>query len=156
MASAQPTLMQRLLSKEFRAYLTSTHFWGPVANWGLPLAAFNDLNKSPEYISGKMTGGASIQTICYFTIYINIIYHDLRCGSADDLLVAVYAVRLDGAASKPLVACLSRHERDPAIDSIISICGFLLVRRYFRVRNFAFILLVSSRRFRPRPRVRRP
>ena len=46
---------QKLSSPEFRKYLTSTHFWGPVANWGLPLAAWNDMHKSPEFISGKMT-----------------------------------------------------------------------------------------------------
>ncbi|KAG0164943.1 pyruvate transporter mpc1 [Apophysomyces sp. BC1015] len=33
----------------------STHFWGPVANWGIPLAAIADLKKDPEYISGNMT-----------------------------------------------------------------------------------------------------
>ena len=33
----------------------SQHFWGPVANWGLPLAAMADMKKSPEFISGKMT-----------------------------------------------------------------------------------------------------
>ncbi|KAL6040875.1 hypothetical protein STEG23_037851 [Scotinomys teguina] len=31
------------------------HFWGPVANWGLPIAAINDMKKSPEIISGRMT-----------------------------------------------------------------------------------------------------
>ncbi|KAM8753164.1 mitochondrial pyruvate carrier 1-like protein [Rhynchonycteris naso] len=42
-------------TKEFRDYLTSTHFWGPMGNWGLPLAAFNDMKASPEIISGRMT-----------------------------------------------------------------------------------------------------
>ncbi|XP_004645651.1 mitochondrial pyruvate carrier 1-like protein [Octodon degus] len=42
-------------TKEFRDYLTSTHFWGPVANWGLPLAAFNDMKAPPDIISGRMT-----------------------------------------------------------------------------------------------------
>ncbi|XP_017363798.2 mitochondrial pyruvate carrier 1 [Cebus imitator] len=42
-------------SKDFRDYLMSTHFWGPVANWGLPIAAINDMKKSPEIISGRMT-----------------------------------------------------------------------------------------------------
>ncbi|ELK07139.1 mitochondrial pyruvate carrier 1-like protein [Pteropus alecto] len=42
-------------TKEFRDYITSTHFWGPVANWGLPLAAFRDMKASPEIISGRMT-----------------------------------------------------------------------------------------------------
>ncbi|CAF1611086.1 unnamed protein product, partial [Didymodactylos carnosus] len=31
------------------------HFWGPIANWGLPLAALADLKKDPSIISGKMT-----------------------------------------------------------------------------------------------------
>lgn len=35
------------------------HFWGPVANWGLPIAAINDMKKSPEIISGRMTFGKS-------------------------------------------------------------------------------------------------
>ncbi|XP_020822782.1 mitochondrial pyruvate carrier 1-like protein [Phascolarctos cinereus] len=42
-------------TKEFRQYVKSTHFWGPVANWGLPLAAFKDMRASPEIISGRMT-----------------------------------------------------------------------------------------------------
>uniref|UniRef100_G1QDZ7 Mitochondrial pyruvate carrier n=2 Tax=Myotis lucifugus TaxID=59463 RepID=G1QDZ7_MYOLU len=42
-------------NKEFRDYVTSTHFWGPLANWGLPLAAFRDMKASPEIISGRMT-----------------------------------------------------------------------------------------------------
>lgn len=44
-----------LTSKDFRSYLMSTHFWGPVANWGIPAAAIADLKKDPEIISGKMT-----------------------------------------------------------------------------------------------------
>jgi len=44
-----------LKSKEMRDYLTSTHFWGPVANWGIPIAAIADTKKDPKYISGKMT-----------------------------------------------------------------------------------------------------
>lgn len=35
----------------------STHFWGPIANWGIPIAALSDVRKDPELISGKMTGG---------------------------------------------------------------------------------------------------
>ncbi|KAF7484727.1 mitochondrial pyruvate carrier 1-like protein [Marmota monax] len=42
-------------TKEFRDYVTSTHFWGPVANWGLPLAALRDMKASLELISGRMT-----------------------------------------------------------------------------------------------------
>lgn len=48
-------LVDQLKSKEFRQYLMSTHFWGPIANWGIPLAALADTQKHPMYISGKMT-----------------------------------------------------------------------------------------------------
>ncbi|XP_022081742.1 mitochondrial pyruvate carrier 1-like [Acanthaster planci] len=36
-------------------YFFSTHFWGPVANWGIPLAALSDMKKDPEIISPRMT-----------------------------------------------------------------------------------------------------
>lgn len=42
-------------AKEWQSYFLSTHFWGPVANWGLPIAAIADLKKNPEVISGNMT-----------------------------------------------------------------------------------------------------
>ncbi|XP_055852840.1 mitochondrial pyruvate carrier 1 [Episyrphus balteatus] len=44
-----------LKSKEFRDYLMSTHFWGPVANWGIPIAAIADFKKDPKFISPTMT-----------------------------------------------------------------------------------------------------
>ncbi|XP_030370448.1 mitochondrial pyruvate carrier 1 [Scaptodrosophila lebanonensis] len=47
--------MATTASKEWRDYFMSTHFWGPVANWGIPLAAIADTQKSPKFISGKMT-----------------------------------------------------------------------------------------------------
>ncbi|XP_037027244.1 mitochondrial pyruvate carrier 1 [Bradysia coprophila] len=47
--------VESLKSKEFRDYLMSTHFWGPVANWGIPIAALTDIRKDPKFISGKMT-----------------------------------------------------------------------------------------------------
>jgi len=48
-------LVNNLKSKDFREYLMSTHFWGPIANWGIPIAALADIRKNPEIISGKMT-----------------------------------------------------------------------------------------------------
>eukprot|EP01112_Ceratiomyxa_fruticulosa_P009961 TRINITY_DN2614_c0_g1_i1.p1 TRINITY_DN2614_c0_g1~~TRINITY_DN2614_c0_g1_i1.p1 ORF type:complete len:109 (+),score=15.52 TRINITY_DN2614_c0_g1_i1:384-710(+) len=35
--------------------IKTTHFWGPVANWGFVLAGLWDLNKDPENVSGAMT-----------------------------------------------------------------------------------------------------
>lgn len=45
--------------------MLSTHFWGPVANWGLPLAAYNDLSKSPEIISPNMTSAMVVYSILF-------------------------------------------------------------------------------------------
>ncbi|XP_013203749.2 LOW QUALITY PROTEIN: mitochondrial pyruvate carrier 1-like protein [Microtus ochrogaster] len=42
-------------TKEFRDYITNTHFWGPVANWGLPMVAFRDMKAPPAIVSGRMT-----------------------------------------------------------------------------------------------------
>lgn len=39
------------------------HFWGPVANWGLPLAALADMKKDPEIISPKMTTGTVVAAV---------------------------------------------------------------------------------------------
>uniref|UniRef100_UPI00398EC899 mitochondrial pyruvate carrier 1 isoform X2 n=1 Tax=Pristiophorus japonicus TaxID=55135 RepID=UPI00398EC899 len=59
-----------LKSKDFRDYLMSTHFWGPVANWGLPIAAFNDMKKTPEIISGRMT----FALCCYSLLFMRFAY----------------------------------------------------------------------------------
>ncbi|XP_033225468.1 mitochondrial pyruvate carrier 1 [Belonocnema kinseyi] len=48
-------ILRTLKSKETREYLMSTHFWGPLANWGIPIAAIADIQRDPKYISGKMT-----------------------------------------------------------------------------------------------------
>ncbi|CAJ1048858.1 mitochondrial pyruvate carrier 1 [Xyrichtys novacula] len=50
--------------------LKSTHFWGPVANWGLPIAAITDMKKSPEIISGRMTFALS----CYSLLFMRFAY----------------------------------------------------------------------------------
>lgn len=54
-----------LKSPAGRQYFVSTHFWGPVANWGLPIAAFADLSKEPEIISGGMTTALGAYSICF-------------------------------------------------------------------------------------------
>ncbi|XP_037376603.1 mitochondrial pyruvate carrier 1 isoform X2 [Talpa occidentalis] len=59
-----------LRSRDFRDYLLSTHFWGPVANWGLPIAAINDMKKSPEIISGRMT----FALCCYSLTFMRFAY----------------------------------------------------------------------------------
>ncbi|XP_004588035.2 mitochondrial pyruvate carrier 1-like protein [Ochotona princeps] len=83
-------------TKEFRNYITSTHFWGPVANWGLPLAAYKDMKESPEIISGRMTTAL----IFYSLIFMRFAYRVqprnlllLACHSANVTLQSIQASR---------------------------------------------------------------
>ncbi|KAH1190556.1 Mitochondrial pyruvate carrier 1 [Glycine max] len=55
----------------FRAFWNSpvgprtTHFWGPIANWGFVAAGLADLNKPPEMISGNMTGAMCVYSALF-------------------------------------------------------------------------------------------
>jgi len=60
------TFFNWLRSPAAREYFFSTHFWGPVANWGLPLAAITDLGKDEEMISGTMTSALA----CYSFVFM--------------------------------------------------------------------------------------
>ncbi|RIA94572.1 brain protein 44-like protein 2-like protein [Glomus cerebriforme] len=72
MASYVGRLFQQIKSKEFRDYLMSTHFWGPVANWGLPLAAIADSRKDPEIISPKMTTAMLIYSATFMRFAVKV------------------------------------------------------------------------------------
>ncbi|OQR76178.1 brain protein 44 protein 2-like, partial [Tropilaelaps mercedesae] len=48
------------------------HFWGPVANWGLPLAAITDIKKDPEFISGKMTVALAMYSAVFMRFAIKV------------------------------------------------------------------------------------
>ncbi|XP_069895329.1 mitochondrial pyruvate carrier 1-like protein [Dipodomys merriami] len=76
-----------VMTKEFREYLTSTHFWGPVANWGLPLAAIKDTKAPPDIISGRMTTAL----IFYSTAFMRFAY---RVQPRNYLLLACHATNV--------------------------------------------------------------
>lgn len=65
MAALGRKLIDSLKSKEFREYLMSTHFWGPVANWGIPIAALADIKKDPKIISGTMTTALCLYSMVF-------------------------------------------------------------------------------------------
>lgn len=56
------SLLQRLPNKE---YFLSTHFWGPMANWGIVLAGMVDMTKSPEIISTPMTSALCVYSLLF-------------------------------------------------------------------------------------------
>lgn len=54
--AATRSFIQKYINKETLKYVFTTHFWGPVSNFGIPIAAIYDLKKDPTVISGPMTG----------------------------------------------------------------------------------------------------
>lgn len=43
----------------------TTHFWGPVSNFGIPVAAIYDLKKDQKTISGPMTGALVVYSAVF-------------------------------------------------------------------------------------------
>uniref|UniRef100_A0A7N4P406 Mitochondrial pyruvate carrier n=1 Tax=Sarcophilus harrisii TaxID=9305 RepID=A0A7N4P406_SARHA len=64
-----------------------THFWGPAANWGLPLAALKDMRASPEIISGRMT----VALMCYSLAFMRFAY---RVQPRNWLLLACHSTNV--------------------------------------------------------------
>ncbi|KAJ0177989.1 hypothetical protein K1T71_006862 [Dendrolimus kikuchii] len=65
MSGAIKNFFVQLKSKEFRSYLMSTHFWGPVMNWSIPIATISDTRKDPSFISGKMTLALTLYSLMF-------------------------------------------------------------------------------------------
>ncbi|KUJ22325.1 UPF0041-domain-containing protein [Mollisia scopiformis] len=65
MASFFRAINSRIRAHPVLNYVCSTHFWGPVSNFGIPIAAVMDTQKSPELISGKMTGALVIYSATF-------------------------------------------------------------------------------------------
>uniref|UniRef100_A0A1A9Z8B7 Mitochondrial pyruvate carrier n=1 Tax=Glossina pallidipes TaxID=7398 RepID=A0A1A9Z8B7_GLOPL len=65
-------IVENLKSKEMRDYFMSTHFWGPVANWGIPLAAIADIRSDPKYISGKMTLALTVYSAVFMRFALKV------------------------------------------------------------------------------------
>jgi len=79
------TFMKWLRTPAARDYFFSTHFWGPVANWGLPMAAILDvMHKDEEFISGPMTTALS----CYSLVFMRFAW---RVQPRNYLLFACHA-----------------------------------------------------------------
>ncbi|KAI1637962.1 UPF0041-domain-containing protein [Biscogniauxia mediterranea] len=55
MAAFFKAINAKIRSNPTVSYFCSTHFWGPASNFGIPVAAVMDAQKSPELISGHMT-----------------------------------------------------------------------------------------------------
>ncbi|KAI9795371.1 MAG: pyruvate transporter mpc1 [Piccolia ochrophora] len=65
MASLISAANAKIRSHPVLNYVCSTHFWGPVSNFGIPIAAVMDTQKDPDIISGKMTGALVIYSATF-------------------------------------------------------------------------------------------
>lgn len=64
--SAAQKFSQKVFNKETLKYVFTTHFWGPVSNFGIPIAAILDLkNKPEETISGPMTAALVVYSAVF-------------------------------------------------------------------------------------------
>ncbi|KAH6660224.1 hypothetical protein BKA67DRAFT_547323 [Truncatella angustata] len=65
MAAFFKAVNAKIRSNPTLSYFCSTHFWGPASNFGIPLAAIADAQKSPDLISGQMTGALAIYSATF-------------------------------------------------------------------------------------------
>ncbi|XP_065907826.1 mitochondrial pyruvate carrier 1-like [Dysidea avara] len=68
-----PTVKWICSSSRYRPPLDyfSTHFWGPIANWGIPIAAITDAYyRGPEIISGRVTVALCIYSALFMRFSI--------------------------------------------------------------------------------------
>lgn len=50
----------------------TTHFWGPISNWGISLAAMKDMNKPKEMVSGPMTVALCIYSLLFMRFALRV------------------------------------------------------------------------------------
>ncbi|KAK7940788.1 UPF0041 domain-containing protein [Apiospora aurea] len=65
MAAFFKAINAKIRSNPTVSYFCSTHFWGPVSNFGIPVAAVMDTQKSPDLISGQMTAALCIYSATF-------------------------------------------------------------------------------------------
>lgn len=64
--AASQSILSKIFAKENISYIFTTHFWGPVSNFGIPVAAIMDLrNKPADNISGPMTGALVVYSAVF-------------------------------------------------------------------------------------------
>ncbi|CDF40194.1 Brain protein 44-like protein (synonym of apoptosis-regulating basic protein) [Chondrus crispus] len=50
----------------------TSHFWGPVTNWGISLAALKDMTKPPEKVSPNMTAALCVYSLLFMRFAIKV------------------------------------------------------------------------------------
>ncbi|EFJ51358.1 hypothetical protein VOLCADRAFT_79838 [Volvox carteri f. nagariensis] len=98
----------------------TTHFWGPVANWGFVLAGLADMRKDPEYISPNMTGVMCIYSLLFMRFAWEVKprnYLLLACHASNETVQLYQLSRWyawSAAGGRPAHADVTRVEAPPA------------------------------------------
>lgn len=50
----------------------TTHFWGPITNWGISLAALRDMSKPPELVSERMTVALMVYSLLFMRFALRV------------------------------------------------------------------------------------
>jgi hypothetical protein len=101
----------------------TTHFWGPVANWGFVIAGINDRNKPPEKISRNMTAVLFVYSLMFMRFawkviprnYLLFACHFSNCHAQAYLLYRKYSepvVAKPGEMSEQLISKLRGEKAD--------------------------------------------
>ncbi|KAI9683348.1 MAG: hypothetical protein M1829_005418 [Trizodia sp. TS-e1964] len=85
MASFFRSVNAKIRAHPVLSYVCSTHFWGPVSNFGIPVAAVLDTQKDAAFISGKMTGALVIYSATFMRYAVAV-------QPANYLLFACHAI----------------------------------------------------------------
>ncbi|KFA66524.1 hypothetical protein S40285_00749 [Stachybotrys chlorohalonatus IBT 40285] len=101
MAAVAKALNAKIRSNPTLSYFCSTHFWGPASNFGIPIAAVLDTQKSPELISGQMTAALCIYAGTFMR-------YSLAVTPPNYLLFACHLVNA-GAQSTQMYRYLNYH-----------------------------------------------
>ncbi|KAI0136254.1 hypothetical protein BJ170DRAFT_3204 [Xylariales sp. AK1849] len=89
MAAVFKALNAKIRSNPTLSYFCSTHFWGPASNFGIPIAAVMDAQKSPDLISGQMTAALVVYSATFMRYsmavtpknYLLLACHTINSGS---------------------------------------------------------------------------
>lgn len=79
-----------------RQYGMTTHFWGPVANWGFLIAGLADMKKPPEMVSERMTGVLCIYSLLFMRFAYMVQprnYLLLTCHACNEVVQSINLTR---------------------------------------------------------------
>jgi len=67
----------------------TTHFWGPVANWGFALAGLVDMKKPADMVSSRMTAALCVYSLLFMRFALKVQPRNLilfSCHAANEVV----------------------------------------------------------------------